>query len=201
MATNENKQAEEINWAQGIRIIVIFSNLLEAAAGAIQSLQDTNVNVKKKAIFDLRVQLKVVIHFCNTIWLIVLQEAAFAREFLDANGISRIYEVIGEATGNTLAYALSSLQEAMSYGFGWDTLPPGFIQKGTNRMECSLAINSFITVISHIESSNLNVCRSALQILIHISNSPKHGFAALKDNFASFQNPFSNLVNLLVWNL
>lgn len=98
--------------------------------------------MKKKAIFDLRVQLKVVIQLCNTIWLILLQEAAFAREFLDANGISRIYEVIGEATGNTLAYALSSLQEAMSYGFGWDTLPPSFIQKGTNPTKALFAIKA-----------------------------------------------------------
>jgi hypothetical protein len=106
---------------------------------------------------------------------------------LTLNGITHITNLISEATGNTLAYALSALQEAMSYGYGFDSLPLTFIQK----------------IITCIDSSNLNVCRSALEILILLSNSPKYGFKTLEGAFTSYaktqeKQPFANLINLLV---
>lgn len=55
--------------------------------------------------------------------------------------------------GNTLAYALSALQEAMSYGFGWDNLSNEFVMK----------------VVSFVDNSNLNVSRYFI-FLFYLSN-------------------------------
>ena len=110
-----------------------------------------------------------------------MKDEVFAREFLTQNGITHLTNLIGETTGNTLAYALGALQEAMSYG--WDSLSSTFISK----------------VVTFVDSSNINVCKSALELLIHLSNNPKHGYSTLETAFKSAsQKPFANLVHLLV---
>ncbi len=106
--------------------------------------------------------------------------------------------LIGETTGNTLAYGLSALKEAMSYGFGWEALSPEVIRK----------------IVGFVDSSNLNVVRSTLEILIILCNNPEYGFKTIEEAVsaaASTQQqqqqqpqpskPFSNLVNLLVMNM
>jgi hypothetical protein len=102
---------------------------------------------------------------------------------LTQNGIGQLTIIISEASGNVLAYALGALQEAMVYGFGWDALSADFILK----------------VVAFVDNNNLNVRKSALEILIHLSNSPKYGYATVASAFdSSTQKPFANLVNLLV---
>jgi engulfment and cell motility protein 1 len=58
-----------------------------------------------------------------------MQDDPFAKKFLEKNGIAAITALIDELTGNTLAYVLSALQTAMSFDFGWDSLPQSFIEK------------------------------------------------------------------------
>lgn len=96
-------------------------------------------------------------------------------------------QLINTVSGNALAYALSAIQEAMSYGHGWEDLPQKFIDD----------------VVSFEDSSNLNVCRSALEILLHLCINPTYGFKCLEDTFIR-QNqqrnkaPYYNLIQLLV---
>lgn len=142
-----------------------------AVLNSIQQLQDNNLAVKKKAIFDLRGLLK---------------DASFAQEFTKNNGVSILISIISEATGNTLAYALGALQEALyNHGYSLESLPQNFIQK----------------ISTLIDGANLNVCRSALEILALISGSGKQ-FKTVEAAFNATKNtdklPFSNLVNLLV---
>ena len=49
--------------------------------------------------------------------------------FLAKNGVAAITALVDElTTGNTLAYALSALQTAMSYDFSWE-FPNSFVEK------------------------------------------------------------------------
>jgi len=139
-----------------------------AASNALQALQDPNIAVKKKVIFELKVLLK---------------DEAFAREFLNQNGVAQLATVIFDATGNTLAYALSALQEAMGYGFGWDSLASDFVNK----------------VMTLIDQSNINVCKSALEIMNLLIENPTIGFKTLEAGFIALNSwsPYQNLVALL----
>lgn len=51
------------------------------------------------------------------------------KRFVEKNGIQAIVALIDGLVGNTLAYALSALQTAMSFDFGWESLPQSFIDK------------------------------------------------------------------------
>lgn len=95
------------------------------------------------------------------------QEEAFAREFLDHNGLDELVEVITCNTGNTLAvcilpyptgfwlilvqYALTAMQNLMELDYGWASLTDDFILK--------------IVRILASPRSLINVCRPATAIL------------------------------------
>ncbi|KAJ3510838.1 hypothetical protein NLJ89_g4449 [Agrocybe chaxingu] len=51
----------------------------------------------------------------------------FAREFLDHNGLNELVDVIFNTHGNTLAYALTAMQNLMELEYGWETLTDAFI--------------------------------------------------------------------------
>ncbi|KAF4610887.1 hypothetical protein D9613_007022 [Agrocybe pediades] len=80
-----------------------------------------------------------------------IREEAFAREFLDHNGLNELVDVISSTSGNTLAYALTAMQNLMELDYGWATLSDDFI----------------LTVVKILSSSQslINVCRPATAIL------------------------------------
>eukprot|EP01112_Ceratiomyxa_fruticulosa_P021611 TRINITY_DN7666_c0_g3_i2.p1 TRINITY_DN7666_c0_g3~~TRINITY_DN7666_c0_g3_i2.p1 ORF type:complete len:712 (+),score=155.21 TRINITY_DN7666_c0_g3_i2:203-2338(+) len=121
----------------------------------------------------------------------LLKDEIFTRRFLEMEGVTSLISILDELAGNTLAYGLSALQAAMDYGFGWDSVPISFIQKA----------------IQYMESSSPSVCKSALRILILLTDSPKLGFSAVSSylmgsNAETLQNtsekqPLSVLITLL----
>ncbi|KAG2011760.1 hypothetical protein CC2G_011842 [Coprinopsis cinerea AmutBmut pab1-1] len=80
-----------------------------------------------------------------------MKEEQFANEFLNNNGLSYLVRVIETASGNTLAYALTSLQNLMEFEYGWSTLDDEFILR-------------VVRILSSSQSP-LNVCRPATAIL------------------------------------
>ncbi|KDQ61372.1 hypothetical protein JAAARDRAFT_190152 [Jaapia argillacea MUCL 33604] len=80
-----------------------------------------------------------------------IREGQFASEFLQRDGLRELLDVINISHGNTLAYALSAMQNLMDLDRGWSNLD-----------------NSFISTIVQILSSPqslINVCRPATAIL------------------------------------
>lgn len=80
-----------------------------------------------------------------------IREEQFAHDFIDFSGLPELVDIISTAHGNTLAYALTAMQNLMDLPFGWSTLDDSFILK-----------------IVHILSSHqslINVCRPATSIL------------------------------------
>ncbi|KAG8686409.1 hypothetical protein FRC08_012518 [Ceratobasidium sp. 394] len=56
-----------------------------------------------------------------------IREHEFTQEFLKRDGLRELLNTIDTSTGNTLAYALTSMQNLMEHEYGWDNLQPGFI--------------------------------------------------------------------------
>ncbi|TPX57439.1 hypothetical protein PhCBS80983_g03831 [Powellomyces hirtus] len=91
----------------------------------------------------------------RTIFLLqkYLKEDEFVDEFIVLGGLEKLQDVIITAQGNTLAYALTSLQTLMEHDRGWDTFSPPFIS----------------TLVSIIVKQNLvNICRPATAIIIKL---------------------------------
>ncbi|KAG6886236.1 hypothetical protein C0993_010798 [Termitomyces sp. T159_Od127] len=80
-----------------------------------------------------------------------IREEQFAQEFIDHNGLQELVSVIYESNGNTLAYALTAMQNLMELDYGWATLDDDFILK--------------IVQILSSPISLVNVCRPATAIL------------------------------------
>ncbi|KAG5724910.1 Engulfment and cell motility protein 1 [Termitomyces sp. T112] len=80
-----------------------------------------------------------------------IREEQFAQEFIDHNGLRGLVSVIDESNGNTLAYALTAMQNLMELDYGWATLDDKFIFK--------------VVQILSSPTSLINVCRPATAIL------------------------------------
>ncbi|KAI5999373.1 ELMO/CED-12 family-domain-containing protein [Pisolithus orientalis] len=80
-----------------------------------------------------------------------IKEEKFAQEFLDRDGLRELVDVIETAHGNTLAYALTAMQNLMDLDYGWSTLDDSFIFK--------------VVQILSSPNSLINVCRPATAIL------------------------------------
>ena len=81
----------------------------------------------------------------------LIREDEFAREFFDRDGLNELIAIINSTHGNTLAYALTAMQNLMELDHGWATLSPQFILR--------------VVQIIASESSLINVCRPATAIL------------------------------------
>lgn len=141
-----------------------------AAEAALKALAEADANDRKKALFALRDQLK---------------DEEFAKKFLAKNGVPAITALVDELAGNTLAYALSALQTAISYDFSW-VFPTPFVEK----------------ILSLTDSSNPNVVKSSLRILCRMCESPKYGFAAVSAACKTTakqanRQPYASLIVLL----
>ncbi|KAJ3415709.1 hypothetical protein HDV05_004387 [Chytridiales sp. JEL 0842] len=83
----------------------------------------------------------------------LMKEEEFVDEFLARGGLERLQEIITWSQGNTLAYALTSLQNLMEHDHGWDKFDSIFIS----------------TLVSIIVKQNLvNICRPATAIIIKL---------------------------------
>ncbi|KAJ2934854.1 hypothetical protein H1R20_g2277, partial [Candolleomyces eurysporus] len=80
-----------------------------------------------------------------------IREEQFANEFLKHGGLAELVAAIDEATGNTLAYALTAMQNLMELQYGWSTLDSAFILR--------------VVQILSSPQSPINVCRPATAIL------------------------------------
>ncbi|KAL1733972.1 ELMO/CED-12 family-domain-containing protein [Schizophyllum commune] len=80
-----------------------------------------------------------------------IKEEDFAHEFINSGGVMYLVETIYATHGNTLAYALTAMQNLMELDYGWDTLDEHFIYK--------------VVQILSSPQSLINVCRPATAIL------------------------------------
>ncbi|KAF8239268.1 hypothetical protein L208DRAFT_1238269 [Tricholoma matsutake] len=80
-----------------------------------------------------------------------IREEQFAQEFLNHNGLEELAAVIYTSSGNTLAYALTAMQNLMELDYGWAGLDDPFIFK--------------VVQILSSPHSLVNVCRPATAIL------------------------------------
>ncbi|KAJ3279070.1 hypothetical protein HK104_001797 [Borealophlyctis nickersoniae] len=120
------------------------------AAEMVRDLSSENDGTLKRTLFLLQKYLK---------------EEEFADEFLAKKGLEKLEEVIIGGTGNTLAYALTSLQTLMEHDHGWDNFPAPFIS----------------TLVSVIVKQNLvNICRPATAIIIKLVLADKSSASAIQ---------------------
>ncbi|KAJ7247642.1 ELMO/CED-12 family-domain-containing protein [Mycena haematopus] len=80
-----------------------------------------------------------------------IREEQFAQAFINCSGLADLIDVIFGAHGNTLAYALTAMQNLMELDYGWATLDDAFIFQ--------------IVQILSSPQSLINVCRPATAIL------------------------------------
>ncbi|KAJ7066643.1 ELMO/CED-12 family-domain-containing protein [Mycena amicta] len=80
-----------------------------------------------------------------------IREEQFAQSFINCSGLSDLIDVIFGAHGNTLAYALTAMQNLMELDYGWSSLDDAFIFQ--------------VVQILSSPQSLINVCRPATAIL------------------------------------
>ncbi|KAL1920080.1 uncharacterized protein VTP21DRAFT_1226 [Calcarisporiella thermophila] len=119
-----------------------------------------------------------------------LKEEDFAEEFLVRGGLNPLKEIIGSASGNTLAYALTSLQNLMEHDRGWESFEQEFID----------------TLVSILVNQPLvNICRPATGIIIKLvcadASSPSqircYGYPTIRKAMNVHPNFLSTLVQRL----
>ncbi|KAH8832732.1 ELMO/CED-12 family-domain-containing protein [Flagelloscypha sp. PMI_526] len=81
----------------------------------------------------------------------LIREEEFAQVFLTHNGLAELVDVIHSTNGNTLAYALTALQNLMELDYGWSRLEDTFILRLVRILVSRQAL--------------INVCRPATAIL------------------------------------
>lgn len=114
-----------------------------------------------------------------------MQDEAFARRFLSLNGLSMILHAVMESQGSQLAYALKALHGAMKYNTGYEVITEPFLTT---------------YLFPHINSPNINVCKSALEVASLVAQSPQLGFIITDRCIrqSSLDNrPYSNVVQAL----
>ncbi|THV05549.1 hypothetical protein K435DRAFT_646919 [Dendrothele bispora CBS 962.96] len=80
-----------------------------------------------------------------------IREHEFAQEFIGRGGVAELVDVIYNSHGNTLAYALTAMQNLMELDYGWASLDNDFIFR-------------VVQILSSTQSL-INVCRPATAIL------------------------------------
>ncbi|KAJ3887392.1 ELMO/CED-12 family-domain-containing protein [Lentinula edodes] len=80
-----------------------------------------------------------------------IRENEFASEFINYDGVTQLVDIIFTSQGNTLAYALTAMQNLMELDHGWASLDEAFIFR-------------VVQVLSSPHSL-INVCRPATAIL------------------------------------
>ncbi|GAW01265.1 elmo ced-12 family protein [Lentinula edodes] len=56
-----------------------------------------------------------------------IRENEFASEFINYDGVTQLVDIIFTSLGNTLAYALTAMQNLMELDYGWASLDEAFI--------------------------------------------------------------------------
>ncbi|KAJ3317691.1 hypothetical protein HDU76_001085 [Blyttiomyces sp. JEL0837] len=124
-------------------VLKFVSSPAHLAELIVDELASEDEQVLKKTIFSLQKHIK---------------EEEFADEFIARRGLEKLQEVIITGQGNTLAYALTSLQNLMEHDHGWDKFDASFIS----------------TLVSIIVKQNLvNICRPATAIIIKLVTADK----------------------------
>ena len=104
------------------RLKLVSSPVIEAAE-CVDKLSSGDDKITKLTIFNLQR---------------LIREVQFADEFLNRGGLRILMQVIRMSSGNTLAYALTSLQNLLELDHGWDTLDNSFINRvGLSRFSSS----------------------------------------------------------------
>ena len=97
-----------------LRFQLVSSPMLEAVE-LIDKLSSTDPAVLKPATFSLRTRI---------------QERAFLDQFVARRGVAALQGVVRRSTGNTLAYALLSLQTLLELeNAGWAGLDRAFVAR------------------------------------------------------------------------
>ncbi|KAF8623031.1 hypothetical protein AX15_006543 [Amanita polypyramis BW_CC] len=132
LVTNDNLR-KKIKAKVHLRLV---NSPAREARDTIEKLQNVNDKSLRKTLFSLQRYIR---------------EEQFSQEFLSRAGLSSLVGVIYENTGNTLAYALTVMQNLMDLDYGWSELDDAFIS----------------TVVKILASPNslINVCRPATVIL------------------------------------
>ncbi|RGB42768.1 ELMO/CED-12 family-domain-containing protein [Rhizophagus diaphanus] len=157
------------------RLKLVSSPLIEAAE-ICEKLGSNDDKVLKLATFSLQKYIK---------------EVEFADEFLKRSGLKSLIDIINNSSGNTLAYALTSMQNLMEHDHGWEDLSFDFINKVINIL---------------VKQTLVNICRPATAIIIKLATADKnsttsaiktYGFDVLHDAMIKQPNFFSTLVQRL----
>ncbi|KAF8347827.1 ELMO/CED-12 family-domain-containing protein [Amanita rubescens] len=132
LVTNENLR-KKIRAKVHLRLVDSPVREARETAERLRNITDKNL---RKTLFSLQRHIR---------------EEQFAKEFLSNGGLASLVDVIHASTGNTLAYALTSMQNLMDLDYGWSDLDEAFI----------------LAVVKILASSNslINVCRPATAIL------------------------------------
>ncbi|KAI8824188.1 ELMO/CED-12 family-domain-containing protein [Fimicolochytrium jonesii] len=169
--TEELVTQERLKWklTDGTTLKLVPSPALMAAEMARDLTPEDDQAVLKRSIFLLQKYLK---------------EDEFVDEFVTLGGPEKLQDIIITSEGNTLAYALTSLQTLMEHDRGWESFSPQFIS----------------TLVAIIVKQNLvNICRPATAIIIKLvaANANNNSSAIQSYGFDVVNNAISSQASFL----
>eukprot|EP01132_Coremiostelium_polycephalum_P000854 gene854-1064_t len=138
----------------------------------LNSLNDSSIAAKKKALFDLKDLLK---------------DEVLVKKFVEKNGINCICNQISELSGNTLSYTLLAIQSIMAYESGASAIPVTLIKYILPQLE---------SPNPSISKTTLSI------LYLFCNGRPQGGYRDLQEQFQQFQmeyqkSVYSILVSLL----
>jgi hypothetical protein len=114
-----------------------------------------------------------------------LKDEAFGNAFFEANGLPELMRYVLENQGGALAYGLKAIYLTLKHNVGW---------------ERAITEQFLIQIFPNISSTNLNVCRSALEVATTIAQSSTLGFSVADRCIRSSKSegrPYGNVVGAL----
>ncbi|ORX52908.1 hypothetical protein BCR36DRAFT_582317 [Piromyces finnis] len=134
---------------EGDHLKLVASPAIEAA-DTVRNMKSFDEGTVKRTIFMLQKYIK---------------EVEFVDEFIVLGGLSYLQRTIMNCQGNTLAYALNSLQNLMEHDHGWENFTKDFV-------------SMIVTII--VQQNLVNICRPATNIIVKLVCADKSSKGAVQ---------------------
>jgi len=134
---------------EGDHLKLVASPAIEAA-DTVRNMKSFDEGTVKRTIFMLQKYIK---------------EVEFVDAFITLGGLAYLQRTIMNCQGNTLAYALNSLQNLMEHDHGWENFTKDFV-------------SMIVTII--VQQNLVNICRPATNIIVKLVCADKSSKGAVQ---------------------
>ena len=150
---------------------------------SLQNIKSADEVARRKGLFTIAKQLKVGRARCPHTQP-SQQEPMFVEEFIKSDGVTTLVGIIMsfgavESSNNTLAYALTAMQNLLDHDYDWSDLPQDLLHQ----------------MVGLLINLNTNICRAATGIIIKLINSEHGNYEAIQQIIEAERSTLPALVS------